>query len=278
MPPPPSQTAPPADEAQEPSLPGIPRSAREAAGPPGSPETGRVAGPGDRAPDPAGVGRRIRGIVFDMDGVLCDSEELMAEASCAMFRETHGVSPSTSDFHEFMGRGSESYFGGVGRKHGVTAVLPRDRDRTYEIFREVIRGRLRPLPGVLEFTTAARSAGIRLAVATSADPIKLDAILVEIGLPHATFDALVTAEDVTHNKPDPEIFVHAMARLGLPPADCVVVEDTLPGITAALGSGARCLALHTTFPRDRIEPLRPRWIAPDLAHLPADFLRECGMA
>jgi HAD superfamily hydrolase (TIGR01509 family) len=157
-------------------------------------------------------------------------------------------------------------------------VLPRDRDRTYEIFREVIRGRLRPLPGVLEFTTAARAAGIRLAVATSADPIKLDAILVEIGLPHATFDALVTAEDVTHNKPDPEIFVHAMARLGLPPADCVVVEDTLPGITAALGSGARCLALHTTFPRERIEPLRPRWIAPDLAHLPADFLHECGMA
>ncbi len=212
-----------------------------------------------------------------MDGVLCDSEELMAEATCAMFREPQGVPPSPAFFQYFWGGGALWFWGGVARTLGVTAVLPRDRDRTYEIFREVIRGRLRPLPGVIEFTAAARRAGLRLAVATSADPIKLDAILAEIGLPHATFDALVTAEDVTRNKPDPEIFVHAMDRIGLPPADCVVVEDTLPGITAALGSGGRCLALHTTFARERIEPLHPHWIAPDLAHLPADFLRDCGL-
>lgn len=212
-----------------------------------------------------------------MDGVLCDTEAPMAEASCAMFRETHGVHPVPADFHEFMGRGSEAYFGGVARKYGVAAVLPRDRDRTYEIFCERIRGRIEPLPGVASFTSAARAAGLRLAVATSADPIKLNAILAEIGIPRSTFDALVTAEDVTHNKPDPEIFIHAMDRLGLGPPSCVVVEDTLPGIAAALASGARCLALSTTFPRSLLAPSGAHWIAPDLAHLPADFLRECGM-
>ncbi len=221
---------------------------------------------------------KIRGIVFDMDGVLCDTEALMAEASCAMFRETHGVRPVPGDFHEFMGRGSEAYFGGVARKHGVETVLPRDRDRTYGIFLDAIRGRLHPLPGARPFVTAARAAGIRLAVATSADRIKLDAILQEIGLPHSSFDALVTADDVTHNKPDPEIFVHAMASLDVPPAACVVVEDTLPGIAAALASGARCLALHTTFPRSLLAPTGPHWLASDLAHLPDDFLRECGIA
>lgn len=220
----------------------------------------------------------VRGLIFDMDGVLCDSEELMAEASCRMFEETHGVKPRTADFHEFMGRGSIDYFGGVGRKHGVTAILPRDRDRTYEIFRGIIRGRLKPLPGAVELIRAARRSGLKTAVATSADLIKLEAILDAIGLEPAAFDAFATADDVRHNKPAPDVFHAAMARVGLPPAQCVVVEDTPPGIAAALASGARCLALTTTFPQEKIAPLGARWLAPDLAHLPPDFLAACGIA
>lgn len=226
---------------------------------------------------PPAAARPVRGLVFDMDGVLCDSEDLMAEAACRMFEETHGVRPRVADFREFMGTGSVSYFGGVGRKHGVTAELPRDRDRTYEIFRAIIRGRLRPLPGAVELIRAARRAGLRTAVATSADRIKLDAILDAIGLEHAAFDAFVTAEEVRHNKPAPDVFLAAMSRIFLPAEDCVVVEDTPPGIAAALASGARCLALTTTFPRERIAPLGACWIAPDLARLPEHFLKACGL-
>lgn len=224
-----------------------------------------------------GADCQLRGFIFDMDGVLCDSEELMAEAACRMFRELHGVSPAPADFREFMGCGSIAYFGGVARRYGVEAVLPRDRDRTYEIFREVIAGHLRPLPGVVKFLQRLQKAGRRTAVATSADPIKLHAILAEIGLPAEGFDALVTAEDVSRNKPEPDIFLFAARKLGLRAGECVVIEDTLPGIEAARRAGMRCLGLWTTFPRAVIEGARPTWAAADLASLDSAFLRDCGL-
>lgn len=224
-----------------------------------------------RAPAPP------QGFIFDMDGVLCDSEDPMAEASCRMFRELHGVAPSPEEFREFMGRGSAAYFGGVARRHGVEAVLPRDRDRTYEIFRDMMRGRLRPLPGAVELIERLRSAGRLRAVATSADPIKLHAILDAIGIPAIAFDALVTAEDVERNKPAPDIFLCAAARLGCHPSECVVVEDTPPGISAALAAGMRCLGLWTTFPRDTIEAAGPHWMAANLASVPPRFFYDCGL-
>ncbi len=228
-------------------------------------------------PDQPPVSRVGRGFIFDMDGVLCSSERPMAEAACQMFRELHGVNPRPEEFEPYMGRGSAVYFGEVARAHGVTAVLPRDRDRTYEIFRELIRGRLQPLPGVRELLDLLQRAGRPMAVATSADPIKLHAILEAIGIPAGTFQALVTAEDVARNKPAPDIFLYAAEQLGLPPNDCVVVEDTPPGIEAARAAGARCLGLCTTFPRSVIEAGRPDWVADDLASIPMEFYRACGL-
>ncbi len=218
----------------------------------------------------------LRAVIFDMDGVLCDSEHLMAEAACAMFRELHGVSPLPDEFRPFMGRGSEAYFGGAAAHHGVRAVLPRDRDRTYEIFRAMLPGRLEPLPGAREFIVGIREAGRRTAVATSADRIKLRAILDAIRFPSAWFDALVGAEEVARNKPAPDVFLAASRRLGVPPRYCLVVEDTVPGIEAARAAGMRCLALWTTFPRDVLAAAGPDWLAPNLAAVPADLQAALG--
>ncbi|MCX7818339.1 MAG: HAD-IA family hydrolase [Kiritimatiellae bacterium] len=219
----------------------------------------------------------LRGVIFDMDGVLCDSETLMAEAACAMFRELHGVWPSPEEFRPFMGRGSEAYFGGVAARHGVRAVLPRDRDRTYEIFRAMLPGRLQPLPGARQFILDVRRAGLRTAVATSADMIKLRAILDAIRFPTEWFDALTDAEQAPRNKPAPDVFLAAARAIDLQPSECLVVEDTVPGIQAARAAGMRCLALWTTFPPEALAEAGPDWLAPDLATVPTDLRVALGL-
>ena len=107
------------------------------------------------------VAGTVAGVIFDMDGVLCDSEPFICEAACRMFAELHGVHASPRDFEPFVGAGENRYLGGVAEKHGVTLQLERDKARTYAIYLEIIRGRLQPLLGVKGFIRDCRLRGIR---------------------------------------------------------------------------------------------------------------------
>ena len=113
-------------------------------------------------------------------------------------------------------------------------------------------GRLAAFPGAVDFVTACRSAGYKTAIASSADMIKVGANLNAIGLPPAGWDAVVTAEDVVHRKPAPDIFLAAAKRIGCPPSACTVIEDAVNGVTAAKAAGMRCVAVAQTFPAARL--------------------------
>ena len=189
----------------------------------------------------------INAYIFDMDGVLCDSEPLIAEAACRMFKETYGVSVVPADFAPFVGTGEDRYLGGVAQKAGVTIQLPRDKDVTYHLYAQAVPGRLQPVPGVIDFIRNARASGIKLAVATSADAFKMRVNLEALGLDPAHFSALVTGEDIEHKKPAPDIFLAAAAKMAVPPARCVVFEDAVNGVQAARAAGMRCVGLTTFF-------------------------------
>jgi beta-phosphoglucomutase len=216
----------------------------------------------------------LRGILFDMDGVLCDSEALIAEAACRMFAERHGVQVRPEDFVPFIGTGEDRYLGGVARQYGVSLRMPGDKERVYALYLEVIAGRLRPLPGTDAFIAAARAGGWRLAVATSADRVKMEGNLREIGLPPDTFDACVTGEELEHKKPAPDIFLLAAHRIGVPARDCVVVEDAPNGVRAAKAAGARCLALTTSFSADALRAEGADWVAAGLHEISPDLFFE----
>lgn len=211
----------------------------------------------------------IEGVLFDMDGVLVDSERFILEAAMRMFAE-RGIVTKPADFEPFVGMGENRYLGGVAEAHGFTLEVEAAKARTYEIFGEIIRGRLEPLPGVREFLARCRARGLRLALATSADRVKMEANLREIELPTATFDALVNGLDVTHRKPHPEIYLTAARRMGLSCTNCLVVEDALSGLEAARAAGARCLMLTTSFARERIRGAD--WIAEDLSCAPEEAI------
>lgn len=215
---------------------------------------------------------RFRGVVFDMDGVLCDSEPFICEAACRMFYETHGLRAEKADFIPFVGAGENRYLGGVAEKYGVSLDIERDKRRTYEIYLEIIRGRLSPLEGVKDFLAQCRRLQMKAAVATSADEVKMRGNLREIGLPPESFDVTVNGLEVAQKKPHPEIFLTAIGKLGLTPVECLVVEDAPNGIQAAKAAGAACLGLSTSFPPETLLAAGADWTAADLAHVPADVL------
>lgn len=211
----------------------------------------------------------IKGVLFDMDGVLVDSEEFMCEAAIRMFAEK-GVSVRKEDFDPFVGMGENRYLGGVAEKYGCAFNLETDKARAYEIYAGLAAGKLVPLPGVHDFISKCKSRSLRLAVATSADHVKMVINLSALGLPENTFDLTVNGLEVERRKPHPDIYLEAARRLRLRPEECLVVEDAVSGIDSAKAAGCRCLALKTSFPADLLG--KADWICENLADAPEDSI------
>ncbi len=193
----------------------------------------------------------IRATIFDMDGVLTDSEPVICAAATQMFHEL-GVRVCPEDFRPFVGTGENRYLGGVAEKYGVTLDIPTAKHRTYEIYLQLVERGIDAFPGAVELVLACRESGLLLAVASSADRIKIEANLRKIGLPWNTWDTVVTGEDVRNTKPAPDIFLAAASHLGLTSDDCCVVEDAPNGVAAAKTAGMRCVAVAQTFPPEQL--------------------------
>ena len=210
----------------------------------------------------------LRGVIFDMDGVLVDSEEFICEAAMRMFAE-HGINVKAEDFLPFVGAGENRYIGGVAEKYGFPLDLERDKARTYEIYGGLVQ-RLEPLAGAREFIRKCRDRCLKLAVASAADKTKVDINLSLLKLPHGSLDIVVNGLDVEKKKPDPEIFLLAAERLGLSPSECLVVEDAVNGVAAAKAGGFRCMGITTSFTPEELAGAD--WFAPNLAETPAEAL------
>ena len=191
--------------------------------------------------------RAFEAVLFDMDGVLVDSEAFIADAAIAMFAERHGIHATRADFTPFVGTGENRFIGGVAVKYGLSIDIDADKARTYELYFDLVRGRLKELPGAVVFVRGCRSRGLKTAIATSADRRKLEANLSEIGLSDADFDASVDGLQVERKKPFPDIYLEAARRIGVLPERCLVVEDAVSGVLAAKAAGCSCLALAGSF-------------------------------
>ena len=193
----------------------------------------------------------IRAVIFDMDGVLTDSEPLINAAAIEMFREK-GLLVRPADFQPFIGTGEDRYIGGVAELYGFALDLPAAKRRTYEIYLSLVPKELKAFPGGAELVTNCRKSGLRVAVASSADRVKVAANLAQIRLPIETWDAVVTGENVSLKKPAPDIFLAAAGRMGIAAGACVVIEDAVNGIEAARSAGMRCVAVAQSFAANRL--------------------------
>jgi beta-phosphoglucomutase len=211
----------------------------------------------------------IKGVLFDMDGVLVDSETFMCEAAIMMFKEI-GIKVITNDFEPFVGMGENKYLGGVAEKYGIEVDIEPIKARAYEIYAEIVRGRLSPLPGALSFISKCRNKGLKLALATSADRVKMEVNLRETGILHDFFESIVTGLDVENKKPAPDIYLKAARSLDLNPENCLVVEDAISGIKAGKMAGCRCLAVTSSV--EKVKLKEADWICESLLKVPEEAL------
>ncbi len=197
--------------------------------------------PSDRALTGAG---RVA-VLFDLDGVIVDSRTYHLRAWRQLAR-THKIDAPAGYFRETFGLRNDAILGRL-----VPGAAPEAIDRLASekeaAFRRLARGRLVPLPGVPEVLDFLDAEGITRAIVTSTPGENLRMVLETLKL-DGRFQALVAAEDVRRGKPDPEGFLGAAARLGMPPSDCVVVEDAPAGIQAAVAGGMRAIGVATTHP------------------------------
>jgi beta-phosphoglucomutase len=193
----------------------------------------------------------IRAAIFDMDGTLVDNMHIHQEA-WRRFLEGKGLPFDEEQYHR-------------NNTGTITEIIPRffpeatDPAEAYRlgmekeaVYREVYRGRVVALPGLVAFLDALRKAGIRIALATAADRGNIDFTLDELGI-RDRFDALVGSEDVQRGKPHPDVYLRAAQRLGQAPRHCLAFEDSHPGIRAALDAGMRVVGLATTHTRTELE-------------------------
>jgi HAD superfamily hydrolase (TIGR01509 family) len=180
-------------------------------------------------------GRTIEALIFDMDGLLIDSEPI-AERALAQFLQLHGHELRPGLMESTLGRRLPEAMVVIAEAYGLT--LPLDElTRTYDELRlAALRGNLQPMPGAAALIAFGRKAGLRMALATSSLRSHADLSLAETSLA-GLFDAEATGDEVEHGKPAPDIFLLAAERLGIAPSACVVLEDAPAGLAAAVAAG-----------------------------------------
>ena len=204
-------------------------------------------------------------ILFDMDGVLVDTEPVINKAAILTLKE-YGIDAQKDDFTPFIGTGETRYLSGVAEKYGH-CYHPQMKDRLYEIYLEIANDLLKIQPGALECLQTLKEKGYPLALASSADRIKIDANLRVAGIDPAYFRAIISADDVTYKKPHPEIYLTAAERISALPATCLVIEDALTGVRAAKRAGMRCIAITTSFAKEKLADEQPDRICANLSEV-----------
>jgi HAD superfamily hydrolase (TIGR01509 family) len=183
----------------------------------------------------------INGVIFDMDGVLVDSEPLHLTATRDLLAR-YGVPFTDADNEGFIGRTDPEMFGILCARHPQLPGPQHLADARVAAVVALVGRNSHPLPGVPAVPRALRAAGYRTAVASSSDPRVIDATLAAAGL-GADFDIVVSGLTVPRSKPAPDIFLATAHRLGVSPAACAVIEDSPNGVTAARAAGMLAVAI-----------------------------------
>jgi HAD superfamily hydrolase (TIGR01509 family) len=204
------------------------------------------------------------GAIFDWDGVIVDSSA-HHERSWELLAREEGLPLPADHFRAGFGQKNERIIPGILKWTTDPAEIHRLSLRKEALYREAMAAEgLTALPGAVELLRDLRRHGIPCAVGSSTHAANLDTAFRLLDI-RPLFAAVVTGEDVTLGKPDPQVFLLAAERIGVPPARCVVFEDVPAGIEAALAGGMKAVALTTTNPAAALR--RAHLVVPDLSQV-----------
>lgn len=182
-----------------------------------------------------------------MDGVLIDSEPLHKRAKERAFAE-HGIVLAEAVYDSYKGRPDTAMLPEILTPKGWSAEKIQEFSRRKRQFYEEIEHELQAVPGAVDFIRWAVTK-YKLALATSATRRNREATLSLLGIGNH-FEAIVDASGHSRPKPDPEVFLVAMEKLGVQPQDCWIIEDSVNGLRAAKAAGCFAAGITTTFDRE----------------------------
>ena len=208
---------------------------------------------------------KSRGILWDMDGVLVDTGEYHFESWVTVLSE-YDIAFSREFFRETFGMNNAGVLSVLLGDDLTAELLAEISDRKEEAFRDAVRGRVQPLPGIVDWLEHLQAAEYCQGIASSAPSENIDALVDELGL-RSFFQAIVSGSELP-GKPEPLLFLKVADRLGVPPVRCIVVEDAVAGVEAALRAGMRCVAVTTTNSAEALQAAD--LVVERLSDLPAD--------
>ena len=224
----------------------------------------------------------LRAIIFDFDGVIVDSENLIFQLTQQMAAQEGWTVSETEYFRDYLALDDRGVIEHLYQSHGRPVDAKR-RDELigwkFRAYQEIIRDGLPPMPGAVVFV---RKVAVRypLAIASGSLRLEIEHLLTKLGL-RERFAVLATADDCARSKPQPEVYLKALARLGklaafqgepLLASECLAIEDAPLGVVASQAAGMKCLALAHSQPPDELR--HADWVAREFADVNLELIER----
>ena len=181
----------------------------------------------------------IKAVLFDMDGVIAETEHVHVEAEKQTLLK-YGVQITEDELHRYTGTTAKQMFMELIAKYKLDTTFERIFNEKEEVMFKLLEMDTQPVKGVIELLYKLKEKHVKLAVASSSHRRLVQYVLRKLEMTRL-FDSIISAEDIAHGKPDPEIFLMSAKRLKVSPAECLVVEDAKLGVDAAKEAGMKCL-------------------------------------
>ncbi|TDB82451.1 HAD family phosphatase [Micromonospora sp. KC721] len=194
----------------------------------------------------------VRGVIFDLDGVLVDSEPNYFAAERRLLAD-HGVDFTVEMKRPYIGMSTREVIVDLVRRFGLPEPVDVLIERKNAHYLELASRATTVYPQTSRLLTLLHERGYPVALASGSSPEVIEVVLNAAGL-RKLFNVVVSADAVPRGKPAPDLFLAAANQLGVPPEGCVVLEDSAPGVRAALAAGMRCVAVPY-LPDDPLDPV-----------------------
>lgn len=187
----------------------------------------------------------IKAIIFDMDGVIVDTEKVHDKADNIVLKRFN-AKLDEEDYIYGMGRGAKEVWTHLKEKYNLPPSIEKLIAERRENYFEMLKKELKPIDGAIELVKAFKKRNTKIGLATSSSVKEIKIILNKLNIAKY-FEITNSAENVANSKPAPDIFLKTAKDLNEKPKNCVVIEDTFNGVKAARRAGMKCIALKSNY-------------------------------
>ncbi len=205
----------------------------------------------------------IRYIIFDMDGVLINSEPVSTGAAKEALALC-GIEATMSDFEPYIGAGEKLFITEIAKKHNLSNKADMMIDAMYDFYEKLATTGLEVFPSALPLIKALSEQGYKLAVVSSSAKRRLLFNLKTAGIDLGYFDVIITGSDLVEKKPSPAPYLVAAEKLGADSSACLVIEDALNGVISAKSAGMTCVAVTTSFTESDLKKANADYVVDDI--------------